>query len=357
MITPLVPLPRKAIGLGLVVGKFAPLHLGHEWLIEQAAQQCERLLILSYSNPEFAHCPPDTRRRWLATLFPAHRSIVIDASWLARECQSRQTSVRPVPSNDSLDDEQQHFLAWLLKDVLQVAPDAFFCSESYGPRCAEVLTRQLDYPVKSLILDLHRRRVPISGTKIRANPHGQREWLSKEVRAAFIQRVAVLGGESSGKTTLAAALAAYFETAWVAEYGRELWDRQSGVLTQPDLLKIAHEQIRREEAALRLASQFLFCDTSPLTTAGYSGWMFDRVDGELVALAERPYDAIVLCRPDFPFVQDGTRRDETFRLQQHEWYRGRLSDLQTPMLVVGGSVSARVALVADWLVALNRSAK
>jgi HTH-type transcriptional regulator, transcriptional repressor of NAD biosynthesis genes len=349
MITPLVPLPRKAIGLGLVVGKFAPLHLGHEWLIEQAAQQCERLLILSYANPEFARCPPDTRRRWLATRFPAHQSIVIDASWLARECQSRQISVRPVPCNDSLDGEQQQFLAWLLRDVLQVAPDAFLCSESYGPRCAEVLTRQLDYPVKSLILDLHRRRVPISATKIRANPYGQRKWMSKEVRAAFVRRVAVLGGESSGKTTLAAALAAYFETAWVAEYGRELWDRQSGVLTQPDLLKIAHEQIRREEAALRLANQFLFCDTSPLTTAGYSGWMFDRVDEELAELAERPYDAIVLCRPDFPFVQDGTRRDETFRLQQHEWYRERLAQFSTPILEVTNSVFDRIKQVADWL--------
>jgi nicotinamide mononucleotide adenylyltransferase len=29
-------LPRKAIGLGLIVGKFAPLHLGHEWMIGEA---------------------------------------------------------------------------------------------------------------------------------------------------------------------------------------------------------------------------------------------------------------------------------------------------------------------------------
>jgi nicotinamide riboside kinase len=139
----------------------------------------------------------------------------------------------------------------------------------------------------------------------------------------------------------------------VAEYGRELWDRQSGILAQPDLLKIAREQIRREEAALRLARQYLFCDTSPLTTAGYSGWMFDRVDDELTELAARPYHAIVLCVPDFPFVQDGTRRDETFRLQQHAWYLERLSGCETPVLAVAGSVSARVKKAADWLRSLS----
>jgi HTH-type transcriptional regulator, transcriptional repressor of NAD biosynthesis genes len=349
MISPIVAASRKPTHLGLVVGKFAPLHLGHEWLIDQAAEQCDRLLILSYSNPEFDRCLPDTRRRWLATRFPTHQSIVIDAPWLTRECNNRCTPVRPLPSNASSDDEQQHFLAWLLRDVLNIAPDTFFCSESYGPRCAEVLTNLLRHPVKSIVLDQHRVHVPISATKIRANPDGQREWMSKEVQAAFVERVAVLGGESSGKTTLTAALAAYFETAWVAEYGRELWDRQSGVLTQTDLLKIAHEQIRREEAALRLANQYLFCDTSPLTTAGYSGWMFDRLDGELAALAERPYDAIVLCRPDFPFVQDGTRRDETFRLQQHVWYQQRLAQFPTPILEVTNSISDRIKQVADWL--------
>ena len=34
-------------GLGLVVGKFAPLHRGHEFLVAQAEAACERLLIVS----------------------------------------------------------------------------------------------------------------------------------------------------------------------------------------------------------------------------------------------------------------------------------------------------------------------
>jgi HTH-type transcriptional regulator, transcriptional repressor of NAD biosynthesis genes len=339
----------RHFNLGLLVGKFAPLHSGHEWLIQHAAQCCERLLILSYNNPEFDRCDPDARRRWLHTRFPGHEVVVLDANGLAQECAQRGVTPMSLPSNDSSDDVQQQFLSWLLKKVLLRAPDAFFCSEAYGPACAHRLSEDLGHSVEAVVVDLPRANRPISATRIRERPHEFRQWMSPEVRASFVRRVAVLGGESSGKTTLSAALANHFDTRWVPEYGRQLWDQQSGILSEPDLLKIAREQIRREEAELYSADRYLFCDTSPLTTAGYGGWMFDRVDAELAKLAKRAYDGVVLCSPDFPFVQDGTRWDETFRLQQHRWYREQLAEVRTPVLEVFGKLQSRVAQVAQWL--------
>jgi HTH-type transcriptional repressor of NAD biosynthesis genes len=341
--------PRPRVALGLIVGKFAPLHLGHEWLIDQAAQQCDRLLILSYANPEFDRCEPAVRRRWLNSRFPHHESIVIDTAWLNRECCNRGVAERPLPTNDSRDETQQYFLAWLLRDVLRRVPDALFCSEAYGPACADVLTTTLGREVKAIVVDRDRQNVPVNATRIRRNPQEQRQWMSPDVAAAFVYRIALLGGESSGKTTLATALASHFETICVPEYGRELWEQQSGILSEADLTKIAHEQIRREEDALRSANKYLFCDTSPLTTAGYSIWMFGRVDSELAAIALRAYDGLVLCRPDFPFVQDGTRREETFREQQHEWYQEQLVKLTCPVLEVAGGISQRIAHVEQWL--------
>ncbi len=38
---------------GLVVGKFCPLHLGHELLINRARSQCDDLIVLSYTKPGF----------------------------------------------------------------------------------------------------------------------------------------------------------------------------------------------------------------------------------------------------------------------------------------------------------------
>jgi HTH-type transcriptional regulator, transcriptional repressor of NAD biosynthesis genes len=340
---------RRRFTLGLVVGKFSPLHRGHEWLIERAAAQCDRLLILSYANPEFARCAAPQRQRWLNVRFPQHETISIDDAWLRRECSTRDMHPRPIPDNHSSDETQQQFLGWLLKSVLQRAPDALFCSEAYGISCASVLTTTLGSEVTAVVEDLDRRHVPISATQIRSNPGNTRQWLNPDVASAFVSRIVLLGGESSGKTTLAAALAHHFGTTWVAEYGRELWEAKNGALDESDLIDIVREQVRREVDGLRAANHYLFCDTSPLTTAGYSEWMFGRVDPRLSALATRPYDAVILCQPDFPFVQDGTRREGTFRLQQHAWYVERVTALTCPFLEAAGPVPQRVAQVAQWL--------
>ena len=55
----------KRFSIGLVVGKFAPLHLGHEWLIRQAQEQCEQLVLLSWACPELAGYEPERRANWL----------------------------------------------------------------------------------------------------------------------------------------------------------------------------------------------------------------------------------------------------------------------------------------------------
>lgn len=346
------PLPR-CFTLGLVVGKFAPLHLGHEWLVAQAARQCDRLLILSYTNPEFPRCEPTVRRRWLSTRFAGHETIVLDARWLQRRCTSLGISPRSFPENSSSDETQQEFLAWLLQTVLQFRPDAMFCSESYGVECASVLSVALGQKVTPVIVDLRRFQFPVRASQIRGNPHLHRDWIAPCARASFIRRIAIVGGESSGKTTLSAALAAHLETLWTREYGRELWERRSGKLRELDLLEIAREQIRREEAAAQLANRFLFCDTSPLTTAGYAEWMFGRVHPELAKLAKRSYDAVILCRPDFPFVQDGTRRDDAFRLEQHAWYQEQLRYLDCATLEAGGDIGERVLTAAKWISTLS----
>lgn len=163
------------------------------------------------------------------------------------------------------------------------------------------------------------------------------------------RRIALLGGESSGKTTLARALAQRLGTAWVHEYGRELWEARGGALAEADLLDIGHEQIRREDEALPRARGWLVCDTTPLTTLGYAFWTHGRADPRLAALAARRYHRVVLCEPDFAHVQDGWRREPGFRDEQHAWYLERLHQGDTSWIPVAGPVEQRVAAVLAWL--------
>ena len=337
---------------GLVVGKFCPLHLGHELLIRRAAQACEELLVVSYTKPEFPGLEPARREGWLRAQFPQAHVVVLDDGRLADLCAARGVPARTLPRNDDAGDEHRHFMGWLCWTVLDLPVDAVFSSEDYGPGFAQLLQQHYAMgAVAHVSVDQARNTVPVSGTAVRSDPHAHSAFLSPVVRASFVARVCVLGGESSGKTTLAGALAAHFDTAWVAEYGRELWESQDGILAYEDLLKIGREQLRREAAAAGQAGRWLFCDTSPLTTYFYCVEMFGKAEAQLLELAGHGYDLVVLCAPDFPFIQDGTRRDDGFRVRQHAWYRAELARRGIAHVDVTGSVGDRVSQVARALAA------
>ncbi|RYD62200.1 MAG: ATPase [Verrucomicrobiaceae bacterium] len=342
---------RRQFRRGLVVGKFAPLHRGHELLIRRACEQCEEVIVLSYNQPEMIGCEPDKREQWLAELFPQTRRLVLTQSLL----DTCLPGVR-LPLNCEDDSIHRQFVGRLCCDLLGVdSVDAVFTSESYGDGFAAELTtyfqaRNSAAPqVVHVLVDQARSAVPISGTALRADVHGLRQWLSPAVYASFVEPVCLLGGESSGKSTLAIALAQRLQTVSVPEYGRELWEAKGGALRPDDMLHIAETQIAREEQARRNAHRFLFCDTSPLTTLFYARDLSGVADAKLEQLALRPYRLAVLCEPDFPFVQDGTRRDAAFRERQHLWYLEMLASSGQPWMLASGSVADRVGMVCEAL--------
>lgn len=312
---------------GLVVGKFSPLHRGHQLVIDTALARCQHVVIISYSRPELAGCDAPRRERWLAQLYPQTTRLVLADG---------------VPENAAPDETHREFVAQLLRRH-DLRIDAVFTSEDYGPGFARHLN------VIHIPVDRTRDLVPISGTQIRADVHSSREYLDPRVYASFVARVVLLGGESSGKSTLAAALATEFQTQHVQEYGRERWEAANGQLTFEDMELIAREQIAREDAVAGKASRFLFCDTSPLTTLFYSHDLFGKASETLELLACRRYDHHFLCAPDFDFIQDGTRRDADFRMRQHRWYSEALARREIEYTVLQGALPDRVARVRAQL--------
>lgn len=344
----------KRFQRGLVVGKFSPLHRGHEFVINRALEECAEVFLISYSKPEMPGCEAARRDQWVSSIFPQVRHLAVTDERLREWIKPGQTP-REVPANDAAEKTHRRFCGFLCQHILGVTVDAVFTSEDYGDGFAEELTRyfresQPTTPtVTHVSVDRNRQKLPISGTLLRQDIHARREWLSPLVYASFVQRVCLLGGESSGKSTLAEALAKTFGTSHVAEYGRELWDAKSGVLVFDDMKHIAEIQIQREEAAALHANRFLFCDTSPLTTLFYSQHMFGKADPALERLADRAYNFTVLCAPDFAFVQDGTRQPESFRRHQHEWYLNELAKPGIAYRLVTGSLKARIAQIREFL--------
>lgn len=159
-----------------------------------------------------------------------------------------------------------------------------------------------------------------------------------------VRRVAILGAESSGKSTLAGALAARHNTLWVPEYLREFVETHARVPDEGDQYGIACTQLEREDAAALKASGLLFCDTTPLMTAVYSRWYWGRVDAQLALLEGRhAYGVTLVTAPDSPWVADGLQRDsEAVRQGVHELLLRVLDERQIPYLLVSGSLQQRV---------------
>jgi NadR type nicotinamide-nucleotide adenylyltransferase len=165
--------------------------------------------------------------------------------------------------------------------------------------------------------------------------------------ASSIVRVAILGAESTGKSTLAAELAAQYGTVWVPEYLREFVDTHERTPHEHEQFLIATTQLSREEEAARRARAYLFCDTTPLVTALYSRFYFGRVDAPLEALAAtHAYDFTIVTAPSTPWLPDGLMRESPeVRQTIHEQLLVMLDTLPVPYLLVDGNLEERVRRV------------
>jgi nicotinamide riboside kinase len=136
-----------------------------------------------------------------------------------------------------------------------------------------------------------------------------------EPKAARALCIALLGAESTGKTTLAADLAlqlgkdTHLRVTWVPEFLR-LWCDESGRTPRPDEQEgILRQQHARIDAAAA-GHDVVVCDTTGVMTAVYHRTVFgDRSLDALAADLHRRIDVTLLTALDLPWVPDGRQRD------------------------------------------------
>lgn len=163
-----------------------------------------------------------------------------------------------------------------------------------------------------------------------------------------IQLVTVLGAESTGKTTLAKALAERLDEPYVEEAGRTLWEERGGDLPLADYVEIVERHLALEEAAIPRARRFVFVDTNALTTQYYA-YVFHRACPPAVAAAadrcRQRYAHTVVCDPDIPFDADGWRAASDAQRFMDGAVRNDLAVRGIPYTSVGGTLEARLATV------------
>jgi nicotinamide riboside kinase len=160
-----------------------------------------------------------------------------------------------------------------------------------------------------------------------------------------MNRIAIYGPESTGKTLLAGKLAAHFGAPLVAEYAREFWDKH-GVITLGDIPGIAHEQWRREDELAARADRLLICDTEALTTVLWSDLLYGTCPDDIRRGAEqrcRSYALYLLLDIDVPFAPDPQRcfPDPADREKGMRIWRGALDRRHLPYELIRGDWAQR----------------
>lgn len=144
-----------------------------------------------------------------------------------------------------------------------------------------------------------------------------------------VHRIALLGAECTGKTSLAIELARHLPALWLPEVLREFCEQRGRTPRAHEQRALLEAQLAREtegaQRALGQGLQWLVSDSTPLATALYSAELFDdfTLMGEAIE-HQRRYTLTLVTAPDLPWVQDGIQRDGA---QAREAFHARL--LQT----------------------------
>ncbi|MFC1851652.1 AAA family ATPase [candidate division CSSED10-310 bacterium] len=318
---------------GLTVGKFAPLHKGHQFLIETALAEMDEVIVIIYDCAQTTAVPLTVRSQWLKNIYPQVRVI---------EAWQGPTEVGHSPEIKKK--HEDYIINSLgLKNITH-----FYCSEFYGEHMSLALGAE------NRLVDRERSVVPVSGTAIRADPAQFRQYLHPVVYRDLITNVVFLGAPSTGKTTITSELAREYNTVCMLEYGREYWEKHHSQrrLSPEQLVKVAEGHLAREEQLLYQANRYLFTDTNALTTymfaLYYHGSAHQRLS-ELALQSASRYDLVFVCDTDIPY--DDTW-DRSGNVNRQTFQKQIISDLlirKIPFFMLRGPLKKRIELVKKIL--------
>lgn len=293
--------------VGVIFGKFYPVHTGHINMIYEAFSKVDQLHVIVctdterdlklFQNSKMKRMPTNQDRlRWMQQIF---------------KYQQKQIFIHHLVE-DGIPSYPNGWEGWAervkaLFAEKQIRPTIVFSSEVQDKAPYE---QYLNLEVS--LVDPQRNSFNVSATKIRDNPFQYWRFIPKEVRPFFVKTIAILGGESSGKSVLVSKLANVFNTTSAWEYGREYVFEQLGgseqALQYSDYPQIVLGQQRYVDYAMKHAHKVAIIDTDYITTQAfciqYEGKAHPFIDS---MIKEYPFDVTILLSNNTKWVDDGLR--------------------------------------------------
>jgi len=318
---------------GLTLGKFAPLHKGHQFVIETALAETDEVSVIIYNAPETTSIPLNIRSNWIKKLYP---QVKVIEAWDG-----------PTEIGDSPEIKRKHE-KYIIEQLKVSGITHFYSSEFYGEHMSVALGA-----INGLV-NPSRDIIPVSGMKIRENPFLHREYILPIVYQDLIINVVFLGAPSTGKTTIASKMADEYKTVWMSEYGREYWENSqiNRKLSLEQLVEIAEGHLERENKLLYEANKYLFTDTNAIATFMFSMYYHQSAHNrlaELANLAQSRYDLFFLCDVDIPYDDTWDRSGDVSRKTFQKQIIGDLLARKIPFIVLSGDLENRIAKVKKVL--------
>jgi NadR type nicotinamide-nucleotide adenylyltransferase len=158
-----------------------------------------------------------------------------------------------------------------------------------------------------------------------------------------LNRIAVVGPESTGKSDLSQALASHYAAPWVPEYAREHLAQLDRPYQEADLWDIAQGQLALEETIAQQAGQWLMVDTNLLVISIWAAFKYGRVDPRIsAAMKLDAYALHLLTDIDLPWVEDPLREHPGARQALFDRYHAALVEAKVPFAVIRGQGEARL---------------
>lgn len=293
--------------VGVIFGKFYPVHTGHINMIYEAFSKVDMLHVVVCTDSErdlklfhdskMKRMPTnEDRLRWMQQIF---------------KYQQKQIFIHHLVE-DGIPSYPNGWEGWaervkILFSEKNIRPTMVFSSEEQDKAPYE---QYLNLEVH--LVDPQRSSFNVSATKIRNNPFQYWRFIPKEVRPFFVKTIAILGGESSGKSVLVSKLANVFNTTSAWEYGRDFVFEQLGgseqALQYSDYPQIALGHQRYIDYATKHAHKVAIIDTDYITTQAfciqYEGKAHPFLDS---MIKEYPFDVTILLSNNTKWVDDGLR--------------------------------------------------